>query len=109
MRNLFLLLAAASVLSLGAAKEASAAGRVSRFAAMQRLGSPFDTLDFSSFSSSAFGLPVFDNGAPVTAASNYTPPASAELSPVVVSSPVRTPYRPRVRSPFRPPPRPSLP
>lgn len=110
MRNLVLVLAGAVMLSLGLAEDASAAGRVSRFAALQQLSSPFDTLDMSSYSASSFGLPVFDDETTETTDPvNVTAPASAELELVATPSLIRTPYRPRVRSPFRPPPRPSLP
>lgn len=110
MRKLVLILAGAALLSFGLAEEAAAAGRVSRFAAMRQLSSPFDTLDMSSYSSSSFGLPVFNNESINTSSPvNVTAPASAEPEPVATPSLIRTPYRPRVRSPFRPPPRPSLP
>lgn len=131
MRNTILTLSVAMIVSLSMTSDADAAGRRSIFA---RLSSPFGTLQSSRFTATPFGLPSYaaaaDNpfaaeaSAPVVAQPliavegvDQTPAAvetvesfsdeSSVFTPLSSTS-GRTPYRPRVRSPFRPPPRPSF-
>lgn len=134
MRNTIFTLAGAMVVSLFIADNANAAGRESILA---RLNSPFGTLSYSRFRVNPYGLPALqasnpftveepaavsvpipviavegvDQTAPETAAepAATTEESAGELvfTPLSAGSP-RPPYRPRVRSPFRPPPRPSF-
>lgn len=123
MRKAFLIVLGVATVVVAATVDASAAGRVSRFAALERLNNPFGTLSVSQLSSDRFGLPLFlqleeeeagllpDTITPSATAGEET--AVADLGDIEITplsgTVVRPPYRPRVRSPFRPPPRPSLP
>jgi len=102
-------LAIAALATMALATQADAAGRVSRFATLDALANPFAVSDYSRLSSSTFGLPVFepivDEPAASTAPVLMTQPVAIEPA---ASMATRPPFRPRVRSPFRPPPRPGF-
>ncbi|MEO0530430.1 MAG: hypothetical protein AAF266_07595 [Planctomycetota bacterium] len=137
MRSLTLALLGIAALAV-VANDATAAGRVSRFANFERLSNPFGVLSASRLSADRFGFPLVlqpevdeavEVTLPIVAEVESSEPATAEVAPdepaseqtapivdlgsfnttIMSSTMTRPPFRPRVRSPFRPPPRPILP
>ncbi len=113
-----LLLTGAAVVSLSFTSQALSAGRES---ILRELANPFATLRYSRYTVNPFGLPELSVSSrfritqPTEPSAPTAPSAplitelddAPELTPLASSSP-RPPFRPRVRSPFRPPPRPGL-
>ena len=106
-----------AVVSLSFASEAAAAGRES---ILRELANPFASSRYSRYTVNPFGLPQLSTGSPFQIAQSTSTATETTPTPLVTeidetpdltplaSTSTRPPFRPRVRSPFRPPPRPGL-
>lgn len=119
MINKMLMLMGVAALSLSFASEAAAAGRES---ILRELANPFATSRYSLYTTNPFGLPeltsttVFETAESTVSEADSTTTETPlvievaetpDLTPLSSTS-TRPPFRPRVRSPFRPPPRPGF-